>query len=127
MAEVSVERAFVIELGHHCAQVAEIAAESFRGDRGIFPAFPLQWFARHMRSDAQARLADFEYSLCLLLVSVQMHIRNAGAATQGLHESASLGLGLCCCFSAESHEQPASAFGHHRQSFSVYSFAPVLT
>ena len=52
VAEVAVERAGVTIAGHQLAQVAKIGPEFFRGDGGVFPAFPLQGFAMHVRSYA---------------------------------------------------------------------------
>ena len=45
VAEVSVERAFVAVSGKHLAEVAEIAAEFFGRDGGVFPAFPVERLA----------------------------------------------------------------------------------
>ena len=48
VAEVSVERAFVAELRHHLAQVAEISAQLFGTDCGVFPTFPVERLAGHV-------------------------------------------------------------------------------
>ncbi len=54
VAEVAVERAFVGESRHHLAQIAEVAAEFFGRNGGVFPAFPIGRFAGHMGGDAEA-------------------------------------------------------------------------
>ena len=74
IAEVAVERAFVAELGHHLAQVAEIAAEFFGRDRGVFPSFPVQRLAGHVRSGAEAGFANVPDALgpC---AGIQLHLR----------------------------------------------------
>ena len=59
VAEVAVERAFVVEGGHHFAEVAEIGAEFFGSDGGVFPAFPVQRLAGDVRGDAEAGLRGF--------------------------------------------------------------------
>ena len=63
MAEVSVERAFVTELGHHFAEVAEISAKFFGSDSGVFPAFPVERLAGDVGRCAETRLADVPDSL----------------------------------------------------------------
>src|ERR1700722_15290958 len=59
VAEVSVERALVVELVEQAAEVAEIGAEFFGSDRGVFPALPVGQFAGDVRSRAQRGLAHF--------------------------------------------------------------------
>ena len=58
VAEVSVERAFVIEGGHQLAKVAEIGAEFFGSDGGVFPAFPVQRLAGDVRGYAETGLRE---------------------------------------------------------------------
>src|SRR5215470_3500165 len=63
MAEVSVERTLVAIRGHHFAEIAEISAEVFWGDGGVFPTFPIERFARHVRRGTETGLADFPDTL----------------------------------------------------------------
>ena len=110
VAEVAVERAAVAECGHHLSQVAEIAAELFGSDGGVFPAFPVQRLAGHMRGDAEAGLANFPHTLGLR-AGVDVRVRRTRAALQRLDHGAGLGFGMLRGICAELDQQPSAAFG----------------
>ena len=93
VAEVAVERAFVGERGHHLAQIAEIAAEFVGSDGGVFPSFPVQRFAGHVRGRAETGLANIPNALGLR-ARVEAHVRRLGTAVESVHQAASLRLGF---------------------------------
>src|SRR5205823_10983184 len=66
VAEMSIERAFVVELTHHLAQIAKVASQLFRSDSSVLPAFPVQWLARHVRGDSETGLANLPNAFGLL-------------------------------------------------------------
>ena len=78
VSEVAVERAFVAEVGHHLAQFAQIAAQLFRSDGGVFPSFPVERFAGNVRGCAQARFADFPDCACALRRRTSLTLRRSG-------------------------------------------------
>jgi len=65
VAEVPVERALVIEVGHHLAKVAKVSAKFFGSNGRVFPAFPVERLAGNVRGCAEARFADFPDALGL--------------------------------------------------------------
>ena len=125
VAEMSVERAFVIEGGHHFAEVAEIGAEFFGSDGGILPTFPVQRFAGDVRGRAQTGLTDFPDALGLW-AGEKADVRRSGAAVEGFDQTASLRLGFQRGLAAELNHQPASAFGEQGQSFRIHFFRAVV-
>src|SRR6266404_2335739 len=123
VAEVSVERTFVVEGLHQSAQIAEISAEFFGRDRGVFEAFPAQRFAGNMRSDTEARLADLPNAPGLFLVGEQTHVGRSRGAIKRLHQIARLRFCFGGGVGAELHHQPATAFGQQREAFEVNAFS----
>ena len=113
VAEVSVERAVVVEGLHQLAQLAEVGAEFLGRDRGIFEAFPAQRFAGHVRSHAQARLADIPDAARLARIDEEVHVGRSGGAVENFHQVPRLGFGLVGRAGAELDHQPASAFRQH--------------
>ena len=124
VAEVSVERAVVMEVLHQPAQVAEVGAESLGRDRGILETFPAQRFARNVRSHAQTGLTDIPNAPRLPWIGEQAHVGRSCRAIEPLHQIARLRFGLGDSVCAEFDYQPAAAFRQQRQAFEVHTLAP---
>src|SRR5260370_41311129 len=94
MAEVSVERAFVLEGLHKLAQVAEIGSEFVGRDRGIFKTLPAQRFAGDVRSDTKTGLADLPDAPGHAWVGKEAHAGRGGGEIENLHQGPRLGFGF---------------------------------
>src|ERR1700674_3764355 len=123
MAEMSVERPFVVESLHQPAQIAEISAEFFGRDRGIFEALPAQRFAGDVRSHAQTGLANLPNAPGLFLIGEQAQVGRSRGAIKRLHQMARLRFGFGGGVGAELDHQPSTAFGQQREAFEVHAFA----
>ncbi len=125
VAEVSVERAFVVEVGHHLAQVAKISAEFFGSDGGIFPAFPVQRLAGNVRGCAQTGFANLPDAACLRSRE-QLDVRRSGAAAKRVDQALGLQLGSGERLAAELDHQPSAAFGKQREAFRIDAFRALV-
>ena len=118
VAEVAVERAFVVEGVHHFAEVAEITPKFFGGDGGVFPAFPVQGLAGDVRGYAETGFANFPDAFGLL-AGEQLHVRRIRAVVQNFDERVGLRLGFLNGLAAELDHEPASAFGEQGEAFGI--------
>ncbi len=121
VAEVAVERAFVVEGVHHFAKIAKVGAEFFGRDGGVFPAFPVQRLAGDVGSDAETGLANFPDAFGLR-AGVKAHVRRIRAAAEGVDQAAGLGFGFLNRLAAELDHEPASAFGEQGEAFGIDAF-----
>src|SRR5262252_272734 len=110
MAEVSVKRALVAEVGHHFAEIAEISAKLFGIDRRVFPTFPVEWLTWHVRRCTKAGLADFPDAL-RLRAGIELHVRRSRVVIQSFDQFEGFGLGFGECLAAELDHEPSGAFG----------------
>ena len=107
LAEVAVERARVVELGHQPAEPAQVLAEARGRDGGVLPALPVLGFAGHERRGAERRLAHGPDVLGLDRIAEQPHRRRARARSEPLHQPCGLRLGLGDGVGAELDVEPA--------------------
>ena len=115
--EVSVESAAIAVAVHQLVQIAQIAAEFFGSDGGVFPTLPAWRLTGHVGSGSQSRLAHFPDLLGLPLVGEQAHVWRICALAKRLHEFACLSFGFGSRGRAELSEQPATAWRQQSESF----------
>ncbi len=122
VAEVSVERAVIVEVLHQPAQVAEVGSEFVGRNGGVFEAFPTNRFAGDVRSHAQAGLADIPDAAGLARVGEQAHIGRGGGAIEHFHQPPRVGFGIGDGVGAKLDHQPATAFGQQREAIEIHAF-----
>ena len=124
VAEMSVERAFIVEGLHQPSQVAQICAQSLGSHGGILKSFPTQRLAGNVRSHAEARFAYIPYAPCLSRVSKQAHVGRSRGAVERTHQASRLRLGFIGGVGAKLDHQPARSFWQEREAVKIYAFAP---
>jgi len=124
LTEVAVEGAAVAVPLVQLPQVAEVAAEPVRRDRGVLPALPGERLARHQRGGAQAGLAHLPDQLLVGWVVDQLGADRAVPATgQGLDELLSTFVALLAAVRPQLDHKPATPFGQHREIVGVQALA----
>src|SRR5438552_3884788 len=73
LAEMPVEGGSVLVFLIEVAQIAQIAANSFRRSRGVLPTLPGHWLARNKGSCPQPSFAYVPYFLLLVFFDKQLH------------------------------------------------------
>ena len=126
VAEVSVERAFVVERGHHVAQVAKIATELVGSDRSVFPSFPGQRLAGHVRSHAKTRFANLPNAFGLL-AGEEAHVRRIRAVFECVALDRELAIRLLVrVWPPNSTMSQPPPSGSMRESFGVHALGAVV-
>src|SRR5580692_4699079 len=103
-----VESAAVAVALHQFAEIAQIAAELFRREGGIFPTFPPGRLSRHVGDGSQGRFAHLPDPLRLLPIRKQAHLRRICTLAESAHEIARLRLRLGGSVCAELGKQPTT-------------------
>ena len=71
VAKVTIQDATIAIVVGQFLQVPQICAQLLRGNRRVFPAFPVRWLARDARYRAQRGFPDLPYFSRLTTVSEQ--------------------------------------------------------
>ena len=109
LAEMAIERRPIVELAEQLAEFAQVHAESFGGDGGIFPPFVSLTAPRWMRGNAQCRFANFPELVRLNVVVEECHRRRIGLCGEIRHQLPGLCGRLVLRVAAEFRQQPAAS------------------